>query len=237
MAIGKDIFELEKSIGYKFNDISYLETALTHLSYTNEQRTRGINATPNERLEFLGDAVLQMIVSDYLYGNFKKHREGALTKLRQRIVCENTLAGIASTIDLGDYLNLGHGEEANGGRTRPKLLADAVEAVIAAVYLDSGSSCSAAEGVVLRLFADVFGDSAIMHDTDYKTQLQQLVEQDGGAELEYRLIDVSGPDHNRSFTVGAFVNNNEVGRGKAGKIQLAEMEAARIALRLFGVGI
>ncbi len=236
MAIGKDIFELQNVIGYNFKDISYLETALTHLSYTNEMRSRGINAVSNERLEFLGDAVLQMIVSEYLYNNYRKSREGALTKLRQRIVCETTLADIAVKIGLGQYLNLGKGEESGGGRNRPKLLADALEALIAAVYLDSNDAFGACRQVVLKLFGNVLDDGLITHNTDYKTKLQQLVEQDGGAALEYRLLEECGPDHIKRFTVAAYVNNNEVGRGTAGKIQQAEMEAARVALELFGVG-
>ena len=235
MAIGKDIIELQNKIGYVFKDISFLDTALTHLSYTNEMRTRGISAGSNERLEFLGDAVLQMIVSEYLYENYRRSREGALTKLRQRIVCESTLSEIAVKIGLGQYLNLGRGEDAGGGRNRPKLLADALEALIAAVYLDSNDLAGASTEVVLKLFKDVLEDGIIKHNTDYKTKLQQLVEQDGGAELEYRLILESGPDHNKCFTVAAYVNNNEVGRGTAGKIQQAEMEAARMALKLFGV--
>ena len=137
MAIGKNIFELSDKIGYRFNDIKLLECALTHSSYTNEQRTRGINLPSNERLEFLGDAVLEIVISEYLYSNFKKYREGALTKMRQQLVCEKTLSKIAAEIDLGDYINLGNGEEQTGCRRRPKILADALEALIASVYLDS----------------------------------------------------------------------------------------------------
>ena len=238
MAIGKEILGLESAIGYHFADISYLEKAVTHSSYTNEQRTRGIAATSNERLEFLGDAVLQMVISEYLYKNFKKHREGALTKLRQKLVCEGTLSKIAQTISLGDYLNLGNGEELNGCRMRPKVLADAFEALIAAVYLDSSSSSKQTyKNVVLNLFSDEIAAASRAQNTDYKTMLQQLVEQDGTSELEYKLIGESGPEHDKIFTVAAIINNNEVGRGSAAKRQKAEMLAAKMALRLFGVTV
>ncbi len=236
MAIGREIYELEKIIGYRFSDITYLENAVTHSSYTNEQRTRGISAKSNERLEFLGDAILGAVVSEYLYTNFKKHREGSLTKMRQRIVCESTLAKIASQIYLGDFLNLGNGEELNGCRRRPKVLADALEALIAALYIDSTQKSSEDyKAVIIKLFTHEIALVAGMQNTDYKTMLQQLVEKDGSAMLEYRIVATAGPEHNKSFTVSALINNNEVGRGTANKIQSAEMEAARQALQLFGV--
>ena len=238
MAIGKNIFELEDLLGYKFSDISYLENALTHSSYTNEQRARGITARSNERLEVLGDAILGAVVSEYLYVNFKKYREGALTKMRQRVVCEDTLARIAQKISLGDYINLGNGEEHNGCRARPKVLADAMEAVIAAMYLDSKSSDSRDyKGAVISLLEAEIFSIATVQNTDYKTLLQQLVEQDGGSVLEYRTVSESGPEHNKAFTVAALVNNNEVGRATANKKQTAEMQAAKMALSLFGVQV
>ena len=137
MAIGKELLELQKSLDYNFSDLSLLEKALTHSSYTNEQRTRGITVESNERLEFLGDAVLEIVISEYLFHNFKSYREGALTKLRQKLVCEKFLSKIAAEIDLGSYINIGNGEESNGGRNRPKILADCLEAVFAAIYIDS----------------------------------------------------------------------------------------------------
>ena len=238
MAIGKEIVELEEQIGYKFNDISYLELALTHSSYTNEQRSRGINVQSNERLEFLGDAVLELVISEYLYSNFKKYREGALTKMRQNLVCEKTLAKIAAELNLGDYINVGRGEELTDCRSRPKVLADAMEALIGAVYLDAGGSSSDCwRGVILSLYKDEFSLILSIQSTDYKTRLQQLAEQDGSAVLEYKVISTSGPEHNKSFTIAAYVNNNEVGRGTAGSKKDAEMQAARAALMLFGVGV
>lgn len=234
MAIGKEALLLEEVIGYHFSDISFLECALTHTSYSNEQRARGIELKSNERLEFLGDAVLQMVISEYLYSNFSKYREGALTKMRQQLVCEKTLAAVASRIALGDYLNLGRGEEYTDCRERPKILADALEALIAAVYLDSSDE-SACRNLILSLFECEINSISSQRKTDYKTMLQQLIEQDGSAELEYRIVDESGPEHKKTFTVIAYINNNEVGKGTATNKKSAEMQAARAALALFGV--
>ena len=238
MVIGKEIIGLQERLGYVFRDISYLELALTHSSYTNEQRSRGILLSSNERLEFLGDAVLELVISEHLYSNYKKHREGSLTKMRQKLVCEKTLAKIAAELKIGEHLNIGHGEELTDCRKRPKVIADALEAVIGAIYLDSkGHDDSAPREVILRIYADTIDKIADSHTTDYKTRLQQLAEQDGAAVLEYRLINTEGPEHNKRFTVSAFINNNEVGKGTAGNKKEAEMQAARAALELFGVGV
>ena len=156
--------------------------------------------------------------------------------MRQQLVCEKTLAEIAQSLELGIYLNVGNGEEGTNCRHRPKVLADAMEAVIAAMYLDSISrGDSAYREVVHRLFEEKIESFATSQKTDYKTQLQQLTEQDGTALLEYRVLEESGPHHNRTFTVAAYVNNNEVGRGTASTKKSAEMQAAKMALRLFGV--
>ncbi len=238
MALGKDVLSLQDKIGYRFFDVSYLDTALTHTSYTNEQRQRGIKATSNERLEFLGDAVLEMVISEYLYANFKKYREGALTKMRQQLVCERTLAKLAVTLSVGEYINLGNGEEHTDCRRRPKILADALEALIAAVYLDcTDRGTEDYKKVILNIFRDEFSLVAASATTDSKTMLQQLAEKDGSALLEYRVVKEEGPEHNKLFTVVAYVNNNEVGRGVSGTKKDAEMEAARVALSLFGVNI
>ena len=238
MAIGKEIIELENLIGYHFNDISYLELALTHSSYTNEQRSKGILNLSNERLEFLGDSVLELIISEYLYSNFKKYREGALTKMRQNMVCEKTLAKIAAEIELGKYLNVGHGEELTDCRSRPKVLADALEAVIGAVYLDSGDNAIVScRSFILRLYADEFNSLSFAQTTDFKTRLQQLTEQDGSSILEYKVIKATGPDHKKIFVVAAYINNNEVGRGEASSKKDAEMLAAKTALELFGLNV
>ena len=236
MAIGRNILELEEKLGYHFKDLSHLERALTHSSYTNEQRSKGITVVPNERLEFLGDAVIEIVISEYLYNNYSKYREGALTKMRQHLVCEKTLAKIAAELELGQYINLGHGEELTNCRQRPKILADTLEAVIAAIYIDSkGVRGEPHKGVVYKLFSPIFESDSMTRKTDYKTMLQQLIEQDGSAILEYVVTDESGPDHNKMFTVIALINNNKVGEGVAKSKRQAEMQAAKMALSLFGV--
>lgn len=236
MGIGKDIFELEAKLGYKFKDLSYLERALTHLSYANEQRLKGINVLPNERLEFLGDAVIQIIISEYLFDNFQKYREGALTKMRQRIVCEKTLTKIAAELELGEYVNLGHGEEITECRKRPKILADTLEAIIAAIYLDSkGDSPELIRDIVYKLFRNALDTDSVTKKSDYKTMLQQLADQDGASILEYSVVEELGPEHNKTFTVIALINNNKVGEGKGRTKRQAEMQAAKMALKLFGL--
>lgn len=238
MAIGKDLILLYDVIGYSFRDITYLENALTHASFANERKAKGIVYPSNERLEFLGDAVLQITVSEYLYKHFKKHSEGALTKIRQYLVCEKTLATIASEIRLGEYINLGRGEESSDCRNRPKLLADTLEALIAAIYLDSESfAVPGSKEAVLALFKGEIEKAEQMQGGDYKTMLQQLVEKEGSSILEYCVISEEGPEHKKIFTVEARVNNNVVGLGKSGTKKDAEMLAARDALRLFGINV
>lgn len=238
MSLGKDFFELIGNIGYEFKDVTYIENALTHSSYANERKSRGISYPSNERLEFLGDAVLQILISEYLYENYKCYSEGALTKMRQNLVCEKTLSEIARGISLGDYINLGRGEELTDCRNRPKVLADTLEAIVAAIYLDSDKfNRQDAKAAVLKLFKDAIDGASIASNTDFKTMLQQLVEKDGMATLEYTVIDESGPEHDKTFTVEARVNNNRVGVGKARNKKDAEMQAARVALALFGVSV
>lgn len=236
MSIGKEILALQNKIGYTFFDITYLENALTHASYSNEQKNRGISVESNERLEFLGDAILQTVISKYLFQNYKSYAEGTLTKMRQHLVCEKTLSKIAADLNVGEYLNVGKGEENNGCRNRPKVLADALEALVAAVYLDSVESDSAAhERVILSLFHSFFDELSDSFDGDYKTKLQQLVEKDGAARLEYVVISEDGPEHEKLFSVVAKVNNNIVGKGEGQNKKEAEMKAAKAALKLFGV--
>ena len=179
--------------------------------------------------------MLELVISEYLYTNFKKYREGALTKMRQSLVCEKMLSKIAAELKIGEYLNLGHGEEISDCRRRPKILADALEAIIGAVYLDSkeknGTAC---KDLILSLYEKEFSILSFSQSTDYKTRLQQFAEQDGAALLEYRVVEQTGPEHDKTFTVAAFVNNNEVGRGVASNKKEAEMLAAREALILFG---
>ena len=238
MSIGKNIFELSNSIGYEFKDITLLQNALTHSSYANEQRVRGINYPSNERLEFLGDAVLELLISEHLYETLAGRSEGVLTKMRQHLVCEKTLSRIARAIKLGDYLNVGHGEELNDCRQRPKVLADALEALIAAIYLDSENfATDGAREAVFSLFADEINNCKMTNNGDYKTALQQLVEKDGSATLEYVVTAETGPEHDKTFTVSVRVNNNVVGEGVASTKKDAEQQAARVALSLFGVTV
>ena len=236
MAIGKEFFELQKKLGYDFSDIKYLEIALTHSSYSNEQKSRGLNFSSNERLEFLGDAVLQLVVSEYLFENYRNHSEGALTKMRQHLVCEATLSKIARKLKLDDYINLGHGEEKDR-RRRPKILADALEALFAAIYLDSALCGKDYRTPILHLFDEEIRASASTPASDPKTLLKQLVEKEGTSILEYEVTNEAGPEHDKVFTVVAKINNNIVGKGSAGNIKRAEMQAAREALALFGVQI
>lgn len=238
MAIGKEILLLQADIGYEFCDIAYLENALTHSSYAYETRSRGMNISSNERLEFLGDAVLQIVISEYLYQNYKDQNEGTLTKMRQHLVCEKTLAKIASRLSLGDYINVGKGEEHTDCRRRPKVLADALEAVIAAIYLDAGAERrAAATSAILELIRDELINAVNMQKGDYKTMLQQIVEKDGSAILEYVVVKTCGPEHDKVFTVEARVDNNVLGRASAGNKKEAEMRAARLALGLLGVEV
>ena len=236
MGIGKDINFLMNKIGYSFSDITYLETALTHISYTNEMRSRGFRADSNESLEFLGDAVLQIVISEELYDRYKRHGEGMLTKYRQNLVCEATLAAIATEIELGDYLNIGTGEESMGIRASQKVLADAFEALIAAVYMDDREYGIGAKyrSIILMLFKNRIDETVKGGSLDYKTMLQQFVEKDGDALLTYEYEEY-GPEHSKMFTAIAYINNNKVGVGSGRTKRAAEMQAAKSALALFGI--
>ena len=235
MAIGESFERLTESIGYRFNDSGLLQNALTHSSYSNEYKTKGLNLPSNERLEFLGDAVLEIVISEYLYDNFNACSEGKLTRMRQNLVCEKTLAQIATKISLGKYIHLGNGEE-NECRTRAKVLADTLEAVVAAVYLDSKAKGNEEyKRVVIDLFCDELSKAAGYDATDYKTALQQFIEKDGSASLEYEVVSENGPEHKKEFTVAAKVNNNVVGTGTALSKKKAEQKAAFAALKLFGL--
>lgn len=234
MAIGKSFESLEAKLGYVFSNHAYLENALTHSSYSNEYKSRGLSLPSNERLEFLGDAVLQIAISEYLYDNYQAYGEGRLTRMRQSLVCEKTLAKIARSISLGDYIHLGRGEE-NDCRTRPKVLADTLEAVLAAMFIDS-RECGkdSYKKVISSLFGEEISKSELCGAQDYKTMLQQFVEKEGSATLEYEIVAEKGPEHNKEFTVAAKVNNNVAGEGTAFSKKDAEMQAAKHALLLFG---
>ena len=220
------IKDLEEAIGYRFHNISLLQNALTHSSFTNERWHNSLLS--NERLEFLGDSILGMLVAEYLYRNFPDRPEGELTRMRADMVCEKTLASVAARIHLGDHLMLGHGEEQGGGRSRDSILADAVESVIAACFLDGG--IEAAQRFI-RTFILVEVPVSQMHNADYKTKLQELVQQKKNQVLSYTLTGESGPDHDKHFTVAVSLNGGMVGQGEGRSKKRAEQEAARTAIR------
>ena len=221
------IKDLEAAIGYRFRDISLLQNALTHSSYANERWHNSLLS--NERLEFLGDSVLGMLVAEYLYKTFPDRPEGELTRMRADMVCEKTLAAAANRIGLGNHLLLGHGEERFGGRNRDSILAYAIESVIAACFLDGG--LEAALGFV-RQFILVEVPVVRMHNADYKTALQELVQQKKNQVLAYALVGQSGPDHDKEFSVEVSLNGTVVGRGTGSSKQRAEQDAARDAIGL-----
>ena len=220
------IKDLEEAIGYRFQNITLLQNALTHSSYANERWHNSLLS--NERLEFLGDSILGMVVAEYLYKQFPDRPEGELTKMRADMVCESSLAAIAETIGLGKHLLLGHGEDRLGGRNRASILADAVESVIAASYLDGGMV--AAEGFIRRF---VLTNVPIkrMQNTDYKTALQELVQQKQHQNLSYVLTGESGPDHDKVFCVDVLLNEKCVGTGTGSSKKRAEQAAAQSALK------
>lgn len=231
----KDRAELEKIIGYTFNDITLLETALTHSSYSNEAKGRGATAACNERLEFLGDSVLSLVASEYLFSAFPECPEGELTRMRAEIVCERALFVLAEKIGLGAFLCLGHGEEMSGGRSRPSLLSDAFEALLAAMFLDSGRDKDRVAMFLRPLLIEELAKLEISGAAkDFKTILQQVVQQAGGEILEYVVVGERGPDHDKRFTVEARLNSNVIGKGEGRSKRVAEQMAAKQALELFG---
>ena len=219
------IKDLEEEIGYHFKNISLLQNALTHSSYANERWHNSLLS--NERLEFLGDSILGMLVAEYLFRNFPDRPEGELTRMRADMVCEKTLAGVAEKIHLGNHLLLGHGEEQGGGRTRESILADAVESVIAACFLDGGLEASLH---IVKTFILVEVPVSQLHNMDYKTKLQELVQQKKNQVLTYQLLAETGPDHDKHFEVAVALNGTEVGRGDGRSKKRAEQEAARLAI-------
>ena len=219
------IKDLETALGYQFHNISLLQNALAHSSYANERWHDSLKS--NERLEFLGDSILGMIVAEHLYRNFPDRPEGELTRMRADMVCENSLAVVAEKLSLGNYLLLGHGEERFGGRARASILADAVESVIAASFLDGGME--AARGIVERF---VLSNVPVkrLQNVDYKTALQELVQQKKNQVLSYALAGESGPDHDKQFRVDVSLNGTVIGSGIGSSKKRAEQEAARSAM-------
>ena len=214
---------LEKKLGYRFQNRELLSEALNHSSYANEHKG-GLGS--NERLEFLGDSVLGFVSAEYLFRLHADLPEGDLTRMRAALVCEQSLYEVAKTLELGGYLKLGRGEEAGGGRKRQSILADAVEAVFAAVYLDGGIE-KARELIVRVLLSQA---PAAEERKDYKTTLQEVVQRRSGQVLTYHMVDQSGPDHNKKFLFEVRLNDRPVGRGEGRSKKEAEQAAARDAL-------
>ena len=218
--------KLEERLGYTFQDRRLLENALTHSSYANENKAKGESS--NERLEFLGDSVLGMVVADHLYRTHPDMPEGELTRTRAALVCEESLVEVAGQLELGQYLKLGRGEDAGGGRQRPSIQADAVEAVIAAVYLDGG--IGSARKLITRFILTNNRREQEGVIRDFKTALQELVQRESGQVLTYHLLGESGPDHAKVFTVSVELNGEPLGRGEGLSKKEAEQNVARAAV-------
>ena len=224
--MSESLRELEARLGHVFHDATLLHTALTHSSYANENRSLG--AVCNERLEFLGDSVLGVTVADFLYRNYGSMPEGRMTRLRSELVCEQSLHRVAQKLQLGGFLRLGRGEEHNGGRERPSILADAVEALIAAMYLDGGMA-AASDFIYKNLLSDL-GAAEPECYTDFKTALQELVQRHSGQILSYELTGEQGPDHDKTFVVRVLLNGESIGSGTGHTKKEAEQSAAKNAL-------
>ena len=223
---------LEKNLGYTFKNKSLLLNALTHSSYANEVRG---GETSNERLEFLGDSVLSIIVSEYLYSEFSKLPEGELTKLRASLVCEKSLCAFSRELEVGKFLRLGRGEDKGGGRERNSILADAFEAILAAIYLDGG--IEVARKHVMRFILSELEHTDDEVFKDYKTALQEIIQRNPEETVSYILTAESGPDHDKRFTVEVHLNSNVIGVGSGKSKKQAEQMAAKQALHLMGAEI
>lgn len=228
---------LIKRLGVAWRDEELLAQALTHSSFTYESRQNGVKN--NQRLEFLGDAVLELAVSDFMYRNNPDRDEGELTKLRAAVVCEPSLARVAMELELGLCLKMGRGEERSGGRERPSILADAFEALLGAIYLDQGLKC--ASELAVRFLSPVIED--VMEgrlERDFKTELQEKVQQRGGEQVQYAILKEEGPDHHKTFTAGVIFRGRVIGKGAGRSKKDAEQQAAKSALLscgLFNKGI
>ncbi len=224
----RKLVEFENIINYRFKDKKILTTGLTHSSYANEANNSTINS--NERLEFLGDSILDFIISEYIYIKYPKLSEGELTKIRSQTVCELSLSTIAKKIKLGNYLLLGKGEELSGGRNRPSILADAFEAIVAALYMDGGISF-VNKWVISQLQDTIIQATKGTAFIDYKTLLQETIQKKNNISIEYKLVNETGPDHDRIFYVEIIYNNiKTIGKGKGKNKKEAEQNAAKEAL-------
>jgi len=222
---------LEKKLDYSFKDKDILKKALTHSSYSNEVKHKE-RLVCNERLEFLGDSVLSLIVSDFIYNNYTQFDEGILTRVRASVVCEGSLYEFASELELGSFMYLGHGELISQGRKRKSILADAFEAVLAAIYLDGGME--KAKKFLLPIIKLAIEKAATGTNEDYKSMLQKIVQQTPEENLEYILVSEEGPPHDRYFTFNVMLNSNLLGTGRGRSKREAEQLAAEEALKLLG---
>lgn len=231
-----NLHELEQKIGYQFKNIEHLKTALTHSSYSNELKLKGRNTESNERLEFLGDSVLSIIAATYLFNKYPNYPEGELTRRRAVIVCRDALSSYAKEFDLGSFLFLGNGEEKNNARERKSLLENTFEALMGAIYLDGASYRMEFISDLMHPFfekeLDAWEKGKIVKD--YKSELQQIIQQSGVDTLTYVTVSSSGPDHEKVFEVEARLNSNIIGHGKGKTKREAEQNAAKEALILFG---
>ncbi len=227
----KPIEELEEAIGYKYINKEYLVTAMTHSSFSNENKNGAARVKNNERLEFLGDSILSLLVSDYIFKKYSCLAEGELTKIRAASVCESALFNLATELELGAYLRLGHGEAAQN-RLRKSIVADAFEALLASLYLDGG--IDTARAFLMPRIEATIDRAAKGWDDDYKSRLQKLVQQTPEEILEYREVSEEGPPHDRVFTFEVYLNSNLLGRGEGRSKREAEQQAAKQALSFFG---
>jgi ribonuclease-3 len=219
-----DIEKLEKEIRYEFKNKSLLETALTHTSYAYEKKKQS-----NEKLEFLGDSILEFVSSEYIYQNFPNLKEGEMTKVRASVVCEDSLHEIAKMHNFSDFLYLGKSERISQKNVRPAIMADSVEAVIAAMFLDGGLK-PAKDFIIKNLSNKIEIATKHIGQKDYKTVLQEILQKNGNADIEYVIIDENGPDHEKEFTAEVMLNNKVLATGKGKSKKLAEMEAAQKAI-------
>ena len=224
----KKLEALESILNYKFKDQSILRLALTHSSYANELKDK--SADYNERLEFLGDSVLGIVIAEYVFTKHPEFKEGELTKMRSKIVCESTLAEVAAELELGEYMLFGKGEALTGGRTRRSILADAFEALIAALYLDGGFEI--AKPFIYAFMQDKIdmAEKGLIVD-DYKTHLQELIQTNKDNRIKYELIEEKGPDHRKVFNTAVKLNGKVIGSGEGKSKKESEQEAAKMALR------
>lgn len=220
----QEFIKLEKEIGYEFKNITLLETALTHTSYAYEKKKQS-----NEKLEFLGDSILEFVSSEYIYQQYPELKEGEMTKVRATVVCEKSLHKVAVLHNFGDFLYLGRSEVISGGKKRPAILADSVEAVIAAIFIDGGLE-PAKKFIIENLKDAIAVATKHVGEKDYKTVLQEELQKNGDVKIEYKIIDESGPDHNKTFKAEVSLNGKKLATGVGKSKKEAEMQAAKKAL-------